>query len=188
MEGTLMSENENGTEAGQNLLPGTAPLTALTKQLHERRGKARLGGGLEKIEKQHAAGKLTARERIDLLVDEGSFNEIGIHGRPHYSQPAMQSKEAPADGVVTGWGDVDGRPVAIVAYDFTVMAGSMGQTGEIKVTRIREMALQSGCLWSGCSTRPVPGSRKQRDRSSPVPATSSARRSRCPAWCRWLPR
>ncbi len=142
MAGTLMSEASEGAEARRNLLPGTAPLAALTEQLHERRGKARLGGGLEKIEKQHERGKLTARERIDLLVDEGTFNEIGIHGRPHYSQPAMQEKEAPADGVVTGWGDVDGRPVAIVAYDFTVMAGSMGQTGEIKVTRIREMALQ----------------------------------------------
>lgn len=135
MEGTLMSED-------RNLMPGAAPLSDLTDQLHERRGKARLGGGLEKIEKQHERGKLTARERIDLLVDEGTFNEIGIHGRPHYSQPAMQNKYAPADGVVTGWGDVDGRAVAIVAYDFTVMAGSMGQTGEIKVTRIREMALQ----------------------------------------------
>ena len=142
MEGTLMSETNEGAEAPQNLLPGTATLAALTEQLHERRGKARLGGGLEKIKKQHERGKLTARERIDLLVDEGTFNEIGIHGRPHYSQPAMQDKDAPADGVVTGWGDVDGRAVAIVAYDFTVMAGSMGQTGEIKVTRIREMALQ----------------------------------------------
>jgi len=142
MEGTLMGENENGAAAPSNLLPGTAPLAALTEQLHERRGKARLGGGLEKIEKQHERGKLTARERIDLLIDEGTFNEIGIHGRPHYSQPAMRDKDAPADGVVTGWGDVDGRPVAVVAYDFTVMAGSMGQTGEIKVTRIREMALQ----------------------------------------------
>jgi len=128
-------------EAPSNLLPGTAPLAALTEQLHERRGKARLGGGLAKIEAQHERGKLTARERIDLLVDEGSFNELGIHGRPHYSQPAMHGKDAPADGVITGWGDVDGRPVAIVAYDFTVMAGSMGQTGELKVTRIREMAL-----------------------------------------------
>lgn len=144
MEGSLMSEQENGAggEAPKNLLPGTASLAALTEQLHERRGKARLGGGLKKIEAQHARGKLTARERIELLVDEGTFNEIGIHGRPHYSQPAMQEKDAPADGVVTGWGDVDGRSVAIVAYDFTVMAGSMGQTGEIKVTRIREMALQ----------------------------------------------
>ena len=57
-----------------------------------------------------SAGKLTARERIDLLVDEGTFVEMGIHGRPHFSQRAMEGKEAPADGVVTGWGDVDGRP------------------------------------------------------------------------------
>jgi len=142
MEGTLMSENGNEAAAPENLLPGTAPLTELTRQLHERRGKARLGGGLEKIEAQHAHGKLTARERIDLLVDDGTFNEIGIHGRPHFSQPALKDREAPADGVVTGWGDVDGRPVAIVAYDFTVMAGSMGMTGELKVTRIRELALQ----------------------------------------------
>jgi len=142
MEGTLMSGNGNEAAAPENLLPGTAPLTELTRQLHERRGKARLGGGLEKIEAQHARGKLTARERIDLLVDDGTFNEIGIHGRPHFSQPALKDREAPADGVVTGWGDVDGRPVAIVAYDFTVMAGSMGMTGELKVTRIRELALQ----------------------------------------------
>ncbi|MBK5110409.1 MAG: acyl-CoA carboxylase subunit beta [Thermoleophilia bacterium] len=142
-----MSEGENRVEeesAGDTAdkLPGTAPLTELTEQLHERRAKARLGGGLEKIEAQHARGKLTARERLDLLVDEGSFNEIGIQGRPHFSQPALKDRDAPADGVITGWGDVDGRTCAIVAYDFTVMAGSMGQTGEIKVTRIREMALQ----------------------------------------------
>ena len=80
-----------------------------TDDLHARREKAKLGGGEEKIAKQHERGKLTARERIDLLVDEGTFVEIGIHGRPHFSQRAMEGKEAPADGVVTGWGDVDGR-------------------------------------------------------------------------------
>ncbi len=138
MEGTLMSEEEKPV----NKLPGTAPLTELNDQLHERRAKARLGGGLKKIEAQHERGKLTARERLDLLVDEGTFNEIGIHGRPHFSQVALKDKEAPADGVITGWGDVDGRTCAIVAYDFTVMAGSMGLTGETKVTRIREIALQ----------------------------------------------
>ena len=98
-----------------------------------------MGGGEEKIARQHAAGKLTARERIALLTDD--FTELGVHARPHFSQRAMDSKQAPADGVITGWGNVDGRPVAIVAYDFTVMAGSMGMTGEIKVTRIRELAL-----------------------------------------------
>jgi acetyl-CoA carboxylase carboxyltransferase component len=124
-----------------NLLPGTAPLEDLTEQLHERRAKAKLGGGEEKIAKQHERGKLTARERIDLLVDEGTFVEMGIHGRPHFAQRAMDGKEAPADGVVTGWGDIDGRPCCVAAYDFTVMAGSMGMTGELKVTRLREMAL-----------------------------------------------
>lgn len=141
-KGTAGGGNVEDAEGPVNKLPGTAPLTELTDQLHERRGRAHLGGGLKKIEAQHERGKMTARERLDLLVDEGTFNEIGLHGRPHYSQPAMQDKDAPADGVITGWGDVDGRPCAIVAYDFTVMAGSMGQTGEIKVTRIRELALQ----------------------------------------------
>ena len=92
-------------------LPGTAPLGELTEQLHERREKAKLGGGEEKIAKQHERGKLTARERIDLLVDEGTFVEMGIHGRPHFAQRAMDGVEAPADGVITGWGDVDGRPL-----------------------------------------------------------------------------
>ncbi|HWW66900.1 MAG TPA: acyl-CoA carboxylase subunit beta [Solirubrobacterales bacterium] len=125
----------------RNLLPGTAPLEELNEQLHERREKAKLGGGEEKIAKQHERGKLTARERIALLVDEGTFVEMGIHGRPHFAQRSMDGKEAPADGVITGWGNVDGRPCCVAAYDFTVMAGSMGMTGELKVTRLREMAL-----------------------------------------------
>jgi acetyl-CoA carboxylase carboxyltransferase component len=130
-----------GDSEDRHLLPGTAPLSELTEQLHERREKARLGGGEEKIAKQHERGKLTARERIALLVDEGTFVEMGIHGRPHFAQRAMDGKEAPADGVITGWGDVEGRRCCVAAYDFTVMAGSMGMTGELKVTRLREMAL-----------------------------------------------
>jgi len=126
----------------RHLLPGTAPLADLNEQLHERRAAALLGGGEEKIAKQHERGKLTARERIDLLVDAGTFVELGLHGRPHFAQRAMDNVEAPADGVVTGWGDVDGRPCCVAAYDFTVMAGSMGMTGEIKVGRVREIALQ----------------------------------------------
>jgi acetyl-CoA carboxylase carboxyltransferase component len=123
-------------------LPGTAPLTELNDQLHERRDAARLGGGEAKIAKQHERGKLTARERIDLLVDPGTFVELGVHGRPHFAQRAMDNVEAPADGVVTGWGEIDGRTCCIAAYDFTVMAGSMGMTGELKVGRLREIALQ----------------------------------------------
>jgi acetyl-CoA carboxylase carboxyltransferase component len=116
-------------------------LKPIVNDLHDRREKVKLGGGREKIAQQHERGKLTARERIDLLVDPGSFVELGIHGRPHFSQRAMEGREAPADGVVTGWGKVDGRPCAIASYDFTVMAGSMGMTGELKVARLRDLAL-----------------------------------------------
>jgi acetyl-CoA carboxylase carboxyltransferase component len=126
-------KTEHGEETG---------MQGLVDDLHARRDKAKLGGGEEKIALQHERGKLTARERLDLLCDPGTFVELGIHGRPHFAQRAMEGKEAPADGVITGWGDVDGRPCAIAAYDFTVMAGSMGMTGELKVGRLREMALQ----------------------------------------------
>jgi methylmalonyl-CoA decarboxylase subunit alpha len=119
----------------------TSLLRPLVEELAERRAAAMLGGGEERIARQHAADKLTARERIDLLVDEGTFNELGLHAGIHYSVRGLEDKEAPADGVVTGWGLVEGRKVAIAAYDFTVMAGSMGMTGEIKVARLRELAL-----------------------------------------------
>jgi acetyl-CoA carboxylase carboxyltransferase component len=116
-------------------------LRPLVEDLHARREQIKLGGGPERIAKQHAADKLTARERIALLIDANSFTELGIHGRPHFSQRAMEGKDAPADGVITGYGRVDRRLVAVCAYDFTVMAGSMGMTGEIKVARLRELAL-----------------------------------------------
>ncbi len=119
----------------------TSMLRPLAEDLAARREQIKLGGGDDKIEAQHAAGKLTARERLALLYDAGTFVELGIHGRPHFSQRAMDGRQAPADGVITGYGKVDGRLVAVAAYDFTVMAGSMGMTGELKVTRLRELAL-----------------------------------------------
>jgi len=121
--------------------PPTSLLRPLVDDLHERRERIREGGGAEKIARQHAAGKLTARERIALLIDPGTFTELGIHGRPHFSQASLAGRDAPADGVITGYGKIDGRPAAVCAYDFTVMAGSMGMTGELKVTRLRELAL-----------------------------------------------
>jgi acetyl-CoA carboxylase carboxyltransferase component len=150
MEGALMATEERTTdhtgeapEAPAATEHGEATgMRPLVEDLHARREKAKLGGGPEKIAVQHERGKLTARERIDLLVDPGTFVELGIQAGPHFSQRAMDGKEAPADGVVTGWGDVEGRPCAIAAYDFTVMAGSMGMTGEFKVGRLRELALQ----------------------------------------------
>jgi acetyl-CoA carboxylase carboxyltransferase component len=143
-----MSATENppaGSEAPAKAAAGTLvarpPLRSLVEDMHARREEARLGGGQEKIDRQHEKDKLTARERLALLIDDDTFTELGIHGRPHFSQPAMQEKHAPADGVVTGYGRVEGRMVAVCAYDFTVMAGSMGMTGELKVTRLRDLAL-----------------------------------------------
>ena len=95
-------------------------------------------GGEEKIAKQHERGKLTVRERIDLLFDRGTFVELGLLAKDRDG-----SDNAPADGVVTGHGDVEGRQVWVIAYDFTVMAGSMGAVGEqFKAARVRELALR----------------------------------------------
>src|ERR687894_1702672 len=100
-----MATTENPSQrAAADQLVARPPLRSLVDDLHERREKARQGGGPEKIERQHEAGKLTARERLALLVDDGTFVELGIHGRPHFAQRAMEGKEAPADGVITGYG------------------------------------------------------------------------------------
>lgn len=110
--------------------------------LNQKKDRIRLMGGPEKIAQQHAVNKLTARERIDLLFDPDSFVEMGILGHHHSDHPSLKEKATPADGVITGYGKIDGRLACVAAYDFTVMAGSMGATGEMKVTRIREWALK----------------------------------------------
>jgi len=110
--------------------------------LNEKKDKFREMGGLERVQKQHDSNKLTVRERLDLFFDEGSFVEYGLLAHHQSQSPQMQGKHTPADGVVTGIGDVDGRKVAVIAYDFTVMAGSMGMVTELKSTRMRELALR----------------------------------------------
>ncbi len=110
--------------------------------LLEKRQKHLGMGGADRIQRQHDSGKLTARERVDLLFDAGSFFEQGLLAHHQSSLPAMQGKFTPADGVVTGVGKIEGRRVAVIAYDFTVMAGSMGMVTELKATRIREIALR----------------------------------------------
>jgi acetyl-CoA carboxylase carboxyltransferase component len=112
----------------------------LADELARRRAAAQAMGGAEAIARQHDAGKLTVRERIDLLFDAGTFTEIGVHATHAGISPDMAGKATPADGVVTGFGKVDGRPAAVIAYDFTVMAGSMGKTAEVKCNRAREIA------------------------------------------------
>jgi acetyl-CoA carboxylase carboxyltransferase component len=113
-----------------------------TAELNRRRDDARQMGGTERVERQHAGGKLTVRERLERLYDPGSFLEFGMLAHHQSASPAMQGKHTPADGVVCGIGTIDGRRVALIAYDFTVMAGSIGMVGELKATRMRELALK----------------------------------------------
>ena len=112
-----------------------AKLRELVEDLEKRKVDALAMGGPERVAKQHARGKLTARERIDLLYDPGTFEEFGILGK----QPGVRS---PADAVVTGFGKIDGRSVGVASYDFTVFGGSMGPTGEVKAARLRELCLR----------------------------------------------
>ena len=88
-------------------------LKDLAEDLRARREHIKQGGGPEKIAAQHAKEKLTARERLEQLIDSGTFVELGMHGRPHFSQRAMEGREAPADGVITGYGKVNGRLAAV---------------------------------------------------------------------------
>jgi methylmalonyl-CoA decarboxylase subunit alpha len=114
----------------------------MVQALEERRARVRAMGGAERVEKQHARGKLTARERMTLLFDEGVYFEVGAHGTQMGMSAGDGSDKPPADAVVCGFGKVDGRMVCCAAYDFTVKGGSIGQTGEEKVTRLRSMCLR----------------------------------------------
>ncbi|MFO0660639.1 MAG: carboxyl transferase domain-containing protein [Polyangiaceae bacterium] len=113
----------------------------LVAALEARRERVRQMGGADKIEKQHARGKLTARERFAAFFDDGVFFEVGVHGTQMGLAAGDGKDRPPADAVVCGFGKVNGRMVCSAAYDFTVKGGSIGQTGEEKVTRMRQMAL-----------------------------------------------
>ena len=108
------------------------------------RDTARLGGGQKRIEAQHAKGKLTARERIDKILDNGSFHEIDMFRTHRSTRFGMEKNHPPTDGVVTGWGKVDGRRVYIYAQDFTVMGGSLGESHGLKIAKIMDLAIENG--------------------------------------------
>lgn len=113
-------------------------------QLQSRRNAIALGGGEEKIKKQHDAKKLTARERILALMDEGSFIEVDAFVTHRCNEFNMANTEAPGEGVVTGYGTVDGRLVYVYAQDFTVIGGSLGEMHAKKICKIMDMALKMG--------------------------------------------
>ena len=114
------------------------------QKLVERRAKARLGGGEKRIEAQHAKGKLTARERIALLLDEGSFEEYDMFVQHRCTNFGMDQQHYDGDGVVTGCGTVDGRLVYVFAQDFTVAGGSLSKTMSEKICKVMDMAVRAG--------------------------------------------
>ncbi|MFN3722611.1 MAG: acyl-CoA carboxylase subunit beta [Paracoccaceae bacterium] len=113
-------------------------------QLEGRRDGARQGGGQRRIEAQHAKGKLTARERVDLLLDEGSFEEFDMFVAHRCTDFGMEADRPAGDGVVTGWGTVNGRMVYVFSQDFTVFGGSLSETHAQKICKIMDMAIQNG--------------------------------------------
>ncbi|HEY1496546.1 MAG TPA: carboxyl transferase domain-containing protein [Candidatus Solibacter sp.] len=113
-------------------------------ELHKRTTKAMLGGGAERMEKQRQGGKLTARERVEALVDPESFEETGLFAEHRATLFGMAGKDFPADGVVTGAASVNGRLVHLASQDFTVSGGSAGEVHSIKVAEIMEMSLKTG--------------------------------------------
>ena len=114
------------------------------KELVERRAAARMGGGQMKIDAQHQKGKLTARERIALLLDEGSFEEFDMFVRHRCTNFDMQNSSFDGDGVVTGMGTIDGRLVYVSAQDFTVSGGSMSETMAQKICKVMDLAVRNG--------------------------------------------
>jgi propionyl-CoA carboxylase beta chain len=112
-------------------------------RLEQRRGQARLGGGQARIEAQHKRGKLTARERIELLMDKGSFEEFDMFVEHRSIDFGMEKSKIPGDGVVTGWGTVNGRTVFVFAKDFTVFGGSLSETHALKIIKVQDAAMKA---------------------------------------------
>jgi len=131
-----------------NEKPKTASFITSSKEKTDRLAamneKALEGGGVERIKKQHEKGKLTARERIDLLLDRGSFEEIGKFVIQRSTDFGMEKQQFLGDGVVTGYGKIDGRPVYVYSQDFTIFGGSLSETHAEKIVKIMDMAMKNG--------------------------------------------
>lgn len=114
------------------------------KSLLNKKEQAKLGGGEDKIKNQHDKGKLTARERIELLADEGTFDEIDLFVKHRSVDFGLDKQSYPGDGVVTGFAKINGRPVALFSQDFTVFGGSLSETNAEKIVKIMNMAMKTG--------------------------------------------
>jgi acetyl-CoA carboxylase carboxyltransferase component len=130
--------------AEPDAVTGTAGVEEKIERLRERKEAIREAGGREAIERQHARGKLTARERLELLLDPGSFVEIDAMARHRVHAFGMEKNRAYTDGVVTGWGTVDGRKIFVFSQDFTVFGGSLGEVHAEKICKVMDLAAATG--------------------------------------------
>ena len=119
-------------------------MSDILTELENRRAEARSGGGKKRIDAQHAKGKLTARERIEILLDEGSFEEFDMFVVHRCEDFGMSDQRPAGDGVVTGWGTINGRMIYVFSQDFTVFGGSLSETHAQKICKIMDMAMQNG--------------------------------------------
>ncbi len=126
------------------LSPEAMTLEDLQAELERRNRAAEAGGGQERIEKQHAAGKMSARERVELLLDDDTFEELDrlvVHDCRDFG---MEEQVVPGDGFVTGYGEIDGRQVFVFAHDFTVMGGSLSAANAQKICKVMDLAVKTG--------------------------------------------
>src|SRR5580700_7673835 len=135
---TSKRNSQDGNEArGANEPRGTR---AKVDELQHLKAAAMLGGGKKRIEAQHKKGKLTARERLDLLLDPGTFNELDMFVTHRSSGFGLEEQRIPGDGVVTGYGQIDGRLVYVFSQDFTVFGGSLSEAHAEKICKVMDLA------------------------------------------------
>jgi propionyl-CoA carboxylase beta chain len=141
---SIISHLPETLKTAPNKITGSDVVKAILAELEIRRDEARLGGGAARIKAQHAKGKLTARERLEVLLDEGSFEEFDMFKAHRCVDFGMAEMSYPGDGVITGWGTINGRQVYVFSQDFTVFGGSLSETHAQKSCKIMDMALQNG--------------------------------------------
>jgi propionyl-CoA carboxylase beta chain len=167
----------SGAAAGEPDIHTTAGKLA---DLHQRVAAAVHAGTEAAVARQHAKGRQTARERIDQLLDPGSFVELDALTRHRSTNFGMEAKRPFGDGVVTGTGTVDGRPVAVFSQDATVFGGALGEVYGEKIVKVMDLAAKIGCPSSASTTAAAPASRRASSRSAST-ATSSCATCAAPA-------
>jgi acetyl-CoA carboxylase carboxyltransferase component len=149
------------------------PLSERIEQLRKRKEEALNAGSERAVERQRAKGKMLARERIEYLLDEGSFHELDMLARHRAFNSGIDERPY-TDGVITGWGTIDGRKVFVFSQDFTVFGGALGEVFAEKIHKMMDMALSVGRPSSASTTAPAPASRRAWSPSTATAASSGA--------------